>query len=158
MWFLFGEVSSSSGCLGWATLFYCGTPWAFHIIIVKRHRNFDTKTGNWEPQQNYRLGTVSKSLIDNEHRCRTHMKVQLQLCQQTAQFYMATFCEENQCARFGYHMYDALYPNGNNILLASQTSHLKNRIKAFAFSMWNILMAWSQYKSVIGEQWSGFTS
>ena len=25
MWFLFGEVSSSSGCLGWATLFYCGT-------------------------------------------------------------------------------------------------------------------------------------
>ena len=33
MWFRFGEVSSSSGCLGWATLFYCGTPWAFHIII-----------------------------------------------------------------------------------------------------------------------------
>ena len=26
MWFLFGEVSSSSRCLGWATLFYCGTP------------------------------------------------------------------------------------------------------------------------------------
>ena len=30
MWFLLGEVSSSSGCLGpglgWATLFYCGTP------------------------------------------------------------------------------------------------------------------------------------
>ena len=26
MWFLFGEVFSSSGCLGWATLFYCGTP------------------------------------------------------------------------------------------------------------------------------------
>ena len=26
LWFLFGEVSSSSGCLGWATLFYCGTP------------------------------------------------------------------------------------------------------------------------------------
>ena len=25
MWFLFGEVSSSSGYLGWATLFYCGT-------------------------------------------------------------------------------------------------------------------------------------
>ena len=34
MWFLFGEVSSSSGCLGWATLFYCGTPLAFHIIIL----------------------------------------------------------------------------------------------------------------------------
>ena len=26
MRFLFGKVSSSSGCLGWATLFYCGTP------------------------------------------------------------------------------------------------------------------------------------
>ena len=26
MWFLFGEVSSYSGFLGWATLFYCGTP------------------------------------------------------------------------------------------------------------------------------------
>ena len=33
MWFLFGEVSSSSGCLGWGTLFYCGTPCAFHIVI-----------------------------------------------------------------------------------------------------------------------------
>ena len=33
MWVLFGEVSSFSGCLGWATLFYYGTPWAFHIII-----------------------------------------------------------------------------------------------------------------------------
>ena len=32
MWFLFGEVSFSSGCLGWATLLYCG---AFHIIITK---------------------------------------------------------------------------------------------------------------------------
>ena len=26
MWVLFEEVLSSSGCLGWATLFYCGTP------------------------------------------------------------------------------------------------------------------------------------
>ena len=26
VWFLFGEVSSSSGYLGWAALFYCGTP------------------------------------------------------------------------------------------------------------------------------------
>ena len=34
MWFLFGEVSSSSGCLGWTTLFYCGTPRAFHKIIL----------------------------------------------------------------------------------------------------------------------------
>ena len=30
-----GEVSSSSGCLGWATLFYCDTTLAFHIIILK---------------------------------------------------------------------------------------------------------------------------
>ena len=30
-----GEVSSSSECLGWATLFYCGTPRAFHIIIQR---------------------------------------------------------------------------------------------------------------------------
>ena len=30
-----GEVSSSSGCLRWATLFYCGTPGAFDIIILK---------------------------------------------------------------------------------------------------------------------------
>ena len=30
-----GEVSSSSGCLGWATLFYCGTPSAFLIIIIQ---------------------------------------------------------------------------------------------------------------------------
>ena len=28
-----GEVYSSSGCLGLATLFYCVTPCAFHIII-----------------------------------------------------------------------------------------------------------------------------
>ena len=26
-------VGSSSGCLGWAMLLYCGTPWAFHVII-----------------------------------------------------------------------------------------------------------------------------
>ena len=32
---LFGEVSSSSGCLGWAALFYCGTPWAVHITILR---------------------------------------------------------------------------------------------------------------------------
>ena len=29
---------------------------------VKIHRNSDTKTGNREPQQNYRLGTVSNEL------------------------------------------------------------------------------------------------
>ena len=30
---------------------------------VKRHRNSDTKKGNIEPQQNYRLGTVSNGLL-----------------------------------------------------------------------------------------------
>ena len=30
---------------------------------VKRHRNSDTKTGNREPQQNYRFGTVSNELL-----------------------------------------------------------------------------------------------
>ena len=29
-----GEVSSSSVCLGWATSFYCGSPWTFHITIM----------------------------------------------------------------------------------------------------------------------------
>ena len=29
-----GEVCSSSGGLGWATLFYCDTPCAFNIIIL----------------------------------------------------------------------------------------------------------------------------
>ena len=33
MWFLFEEVSSFSGCLEWAALFYCVTSWAFCIII-----------------------------------------------------------------------------------------------------------------------------
>ena len=32
--FLFGEVSSSSWCLGWAALFYRGSPRDFHIIIL----------------------------------------------------------------------------------------------------------------------------
>ena len=31
---------------------------------VKRHRNFDTKTGNKEAQQNYRLGTVGNELLE----------------------------------------------------------------------------------------------
>ena len=34
-----GEVCSSSGCLGWATLFYCGTPCVFHIIIWWTYRH-----------------------------------------------------------------------------------------------------------------------
>ena len=41
VWFLFGEVSSSSGCLGWAEPFYCGTPWAFHIIIQQGSQSKD---------------------------------------------------------------------------------------------------------------------
>ena len=38
MWFLFGEVSSSSWCLGWAALFYCGIPWIWDIIILNVYR------------------------------------------------------------------------------------------------------------------------
>ena len=38
MLFLFEGVSSSSRCLGWAALFYCGTPSAFHIIIWQVRR------------------------------------------------------------------------------------------------------------------------
>ena len=30
---------------------------------VKRHRNCDTKTGDREPQENFRLGTVSNELF-----------------------------------------------------------------------------------------------
>ena len=30
---------------------------------VKHHRNSDTKTGNREPHQNHRLGTVSNELL-----------------------------------------------------------------------------------------------
>ena len=28
---------SSSGLLGWAALFYCGTPWTFHTIILEKN-------------------------------------------------------------------------------------------------------------------------
>ena len=38
---------------------------------VKRHRNSDTKTGNREPQQNYRLGTVSNELLGRSLTCFT---------------------------------------------------------------------------------------
>ena len=31
--------------------------------MVKRNRNSDTKTGNREPQPNYRLGMVSNELL-----------------------------------------------------------------------------------------------
>ena len=34
VWFLFGEVCSSSVYLGWAALFYCGNPWPFYITIL----------------------------------------------------------------------------------------------------------------------------
>ena len=37
MWFLFGGVSSSSGCFGWAELFCCGAPWAFHVVIFSKY-------------------------------------------------------------------------------------------------------------------------
>ena len=43
MWFLFGEVSSSTGCSGWAALFYWGTPRAFNIIIF--HKGDKLKLG-----------------------------------------------------------------------------------------------------------------
>ena len=33
MWFLFGEGSTSSGCLGWAALFSGDTPCAFHKLL-----------------------------------------------------------------------------------------------------------------------------
>ena len=43
---------------------------------VKRHINYDTKTGNREPQQNYRLGIVSNELLGGggglkHHQCFT---------------------------------------------------------------------------------------
>ena len=45
MCFLFGEVASSDGCLGWAMLFYCGTPRGFHIIILDvKHHHKQTNT------------------------------------------------------------------------------------------------------------------
>ena len=42
------EVSSFSWCLGLAALFYCGTSWAFHIIIFlflnqQKRKKFSTK-------------------------------------------------------------------------------------------------------------------
>ena len=38
VWFLLfflGGGSSSSGCLGWAALFCCGAPWAFHVVVFQ---------------------------------------------------------------------------------------------------------------------------
>ena len=35
--YLFREVSSSSGCLGWAALFYCGTHTYFVVIARGRY-------------------------------------------------------------------------------------------------------------------------
>ena len=48
------SVSSSSGCPGWATLFNCGTPWVFHIIILQGYsfHNFSS--------ENYRCFTAVK--------------------------------------------------------------------------------------------------
>ena len=54
MRFLLGGVSSS-WCLGWAALFYCGTPCAFHIIsfqfiavdhLYRLQQQIDNTTGN----------------------------------------------------------------------------------------------------------------
>ena len=45
MWLLFGDVISSSVCLGWARLFYCGTLWAFHIIILQVNTGEDKGYG-----------------------------------------------------------------------------------------------------------------
>ena len=41
MWFLFGDVSSSSWCLGWAALYHCCTPWAFYIFVLLLRRGSD---------------------------------------------------------------------------------------------------------------------
>ena len=40
-----------------------------NTLKVKRHRNSDTKTGNREPQTNYRLGTVSNDLLGFKTFC-----------------------------------------------------------------------------------------
>ena len=53
MWILFGEVSSSFWCLGWAALFYCGTPWPFHIII--------------SAAQTYKLISTDEKSVVNKH-------------------------------------------------------------------------------------------
>ena len=44
MWFLFGEVSSSSGCLGWATLFYAALPEPSYNYFG----NLGFSIGKWE--------------------------------------------------------------------------------------------------------------
>ena len=72
-----GEVSSTSGCLGWATLFYCGTPSAFHIIIIQwcvktvsnstyRISYRSAATARWKKQyftKIYRLGSFENTYI-----------------------------------------------------------------------------------------------
>ena len=45
MWFLLGEVSSSSGCLGWATLFYCGTMSLPYNYFLKNLTHIVTDSG-----------------------------------------------------------------------------------------------------------------
>ena len=43
LWCLFGGGFSSSWYLGWAALFYCGTPWTFHLSFWFVHVNFHTR-------------------------------------------------------------------------------------------------------------------
>ena len=48
MWFLFGEVSSSSGCLGWATLFIVALPEPSIVILNGRTLVLITSVpGHW---------------------------------------------------------------------------------------------------------------
>ena len=41
---------------------------------VKRHRSSDTKKGNREPQQNYRIGTVSNELLGGGLKLVLHVQ------------------------------------------------------------------------------------
>ena len=51
IWFLFREVSLSSECLGWAVLFYCGTPRAFHILFYESLFTCKYKTDQTKPSR-----------------------------------------------------------------------------------------------------------
>ena len=54
MRFLFGEVSSSSGCLGWTTLFYCGNG-SFRPRVVSALSRFGP--GSFRPGS-FRPGSI----------------------------------------------------------------------------------------------------
>ena len=57
MLFLFGEVFSCFWCLGSAVLFYCGTNWAFNIIIYRIQRIAGL------------INVIVGSMITNKRRC-----------------------------------------------------------------------------------------